>query len=186
MNTVVKMAVIAVGSAALLAGCGKDTSDCGSPDNIVKTNDNSVTANVLNGCSADNPVKTNDNTVTENTLGSGSPDVVVKAFVTCLKSYDIAGARKDCIGEMRAEVVKVEELQKMIKDDPVKTEADVKDKERFLDSIKEAMENSGIMGTAIINGNKAEVPLILFGEERTVTLIKIDGCWKVKDKKATK
>lgn len=101
--------------------------------------------------------------------GGGSPDSVAKNVVSCLKDADMEGISEYSTGEFKQAVL----MYKGMMDGAPKEE---------VEEMKEKCGSSKYeIGAAVINGDKATVPVKIDGKDVPIKLIKVDGSWKVED-----
>ena len=101
--------------------------------------------------------------------GGGSPDSVAKDVVSCLKSADMEGISKYSTGEFKKGIG----MLKGMMDDAGKKE---------VEGFKKEFGNKKYeLGAAVINGDKATVPVKIDGKDAPIKLVKVDGSWKVED-----
>ena len=101
--------------------------------------------------------------------GGGSPDSVAKDVVSCLKTADMAGVSKYSTGEFKKGIL----MLKGMMEGAEKKEVD--------DFKKEFANKKYEIGQAVIDGDKAKVPVKIDGKDKPISLIKVDGEWKVDD-----
>lgn len=98
--------------------------------------------------------------------GGGTPDSVAQDFISCLKSADIEGIQKYSTGELTKGLGMI----------------DGENKEAITDCFKHEFANKKFeIGQAEINGDKAKVSVKINGRNKSITLVKVDGDWKVAD-----
>ena len=101
--------------------------------------------------------------------GGASPDDVAKDVISCLKSADMNGISKHSTGEFKKGIG----MLKGMMEGAEKKEID--------DFKKEFANKKYEVGQAIIDGDKAKVPVKIDGKDKPISLIKVDGVWKVDD-----
>ncbi|GEM_PF-2244603 len=101
--------------------------------------------------------------------GGGSPDSVAKNVVSCLKDADIEGIGKYSTGDFKRGILMYKD---MMEGAP---------KEEIEKMEKEFGNKKYELGAAVVNGDKATVPVKIDGKETPIKLVKVDGSWKVED-----
>lgn len=100
---------------------------------------------------------------------TSSPDSVAQEVVSCVKSTDIEGALKYATGDFKSSMSM---LQAMMKD------GDPKD----IAKLKKDLANSKYeVGKAVVNGDKATVPVKIDGKDMPIKLVKEGNAWKVEE-----
>ncbi len=100
---------------------------------------------------------------------SSSPDSVAQEVVSCVKSTDIEGTLKYATGDFKSSMSM---LQAMMKD------GDPKD----IAKLKKDLANSKYeVGQAVVNGDKAKVPVKIDGRDMPMKLVKEGNAWKVEE-----
>lgn len=99
--------------------------------------------------------------------GGGSPDSVAKNVISCLKSADMEGISKYATGDFKKGIT----LLKGMMDDAANEKVD--------EFKKELANKKYEIGQAVIDGETATVPVKIDGEDKPISLIKVDGVWKV-------
>lgn len=101
--------------------------------------------------------------------GGGTPDGVAKDVIACLKSADLEGVGKYSTGEFKMGIG----MLKGMMDGAEATEV----KEFKKEFAKKKYE----IGSPVIEGDKAKVPVKIDGKDKPMSLVKVDGVWKVND-----
>ncbi len=101
--------------------------------------------------------------------GGGSPDSVAQDVISCLKSADMEGVSKYSTGDFKKGIVLLKGMMEG---------AEKKDIDEFK---KEFANKKYEIGQAVINGDKAKVPVKIDGKDKPISLIKVDGEWKVEE-----
>lgn len=101
--------------------------------------------------------------------GGGSPDSVAKDVVSCLKSADMEGIGKYSTGEFKKGIGMLKGMM------------DAAEKKEIEDFKKEFSSKKYEIGGAVINGDKATVPVKIDGKNTPIKLVKNDGSWKVEE-----
>ena len=104
--------------------------------------------------------------------GGSSPESVAEKTVACLKDCDFEGMKKYATGDYKKGLTMMEAMFKAAAED---------DKEEYEKSKKEAAAMKVTIGTAVIDGDKATVPVTLDGKDKKIKLVKVDGKWMVED-----
>lgn len=99
--------------------------------------------------------------------GDGSPDSVAKDVISCLKSADLEGVCKYSTEEFKKEIGEIMGMMAL---------ATAKDTVEF----KNRCANAKVeIRQAVVNGDKATVPVKINGTEKSIGLTKIEGRWLV-------
>ena len=104
--------------------------------------------------------------------GGSSPESVAEKAINCMKNYDFEGMQKYSTKEFKRSLALM---------DAFLANAAKKNKEEFEKNKKEAAASKVTIGKAVIDGDKATVPYTIDGEDKTMTLVKVDGKWLVGD-----
>lgn len=99
--------------------------------------------------------------------GGGSPDSVAKDVISCLKSADLEGVSKYSTGEFKNEIGALKGMM---------ASAAAKDTVEFKNTCANAKYE---IGQAVVNGDKATVPVKINGTEKSIGMTKIEGRWLV-------
>ena len=99
----------------------------------------------------------------------GSPDGVAKDVISCLKTADMEGVGKYSTGEFKKGILMLKGMMEGAE-------------EKEVDDFKKEFANKKYeIGQAVIDGDKAKVPVKIDGKDKPISLIKVDGEWKVDD-----
>lgn len=101
--------------------------------------------------------------------GGGSPDSVAKDVISCLKDADMAGISKYATGDFKKGIGMLKGLMEGA------------EKKEIEDFKKEFSNKKYEIGAAVIDGDKATVPVKIDGKDKPIKLVKVDGSWKVED-----
>jgi len=99
--------------------------------------------------------------------GASTPDGIAQEVVSCLKSADMDGISQYSTAEFTSSIGILKEMM------------DGSSKDEINKFKKELASKKYEVGQAVINGDKAKVPVKIDGKERPISLVKIDGKWKV-------
>ena len=101
--------------------------------------------------------------------GGGSPDSVAKDVISCLKNADMEGLQKHSTGEFKKGIGMLKGMMEGAE-------------KKEIDEFKKEFANKKYeIGQAEINGDKAKVPVKIDGKDKPISLVKVDGDWKVDD-----
>jgi hypothetical protein len=101
--------------------------------------------------------------------GGGTPDSVAKDMVSCLKDCDFKGMQKLATGDYKNGIAMMEGMFEDLEGEELK------------EAKKETAEMKIAIGAAVVNGDKATVPVTIDGKDRPMKLVKVDGKWMVED-----
>lgn len=102
--------------------------------------------------------------------GGGTPDSIAKEVVACLKDADLKGVSKYCTGDFKKGIGMLKGM--MEEDEEGEMRAEFK---------KDFGSKKYEFGTAVIEGDKAKVPVKIDGKEKKMDFVKVDGKWMVDD-----
>lgn len=98
---------------------------------------------------------------------TSSPDSVAQEVVSCVKSADMKSALKYATGDFKSSMSM---LQAMMNDGENEQIANLK---------KELANSKYEVGKAVVNGDKATVPVKIDGKDMPMKLVKEGNVWKV-------
>lgn len=102
--------------------------------------------------------------------GGGTPDSIAKEVVACLKDADLKGISKYATDDFKKGIGMLKGMM----------EADEKGEMRA-EFKKDFGSKKYEFGTAVIEGDKAKVPVKIDGKEKAMKFVKVDGQWMVDD-----